>query len=55
MKKLHLLFSFLMVMAMTVSFSACSDDDDPAKKKNRHPIRIPTPPRRNPITTSISS
>lgn len=37
MKKLKFLFSILMVMAMTVSFNACSDDDNSGDTPNPDP------------------
>ncbi len=37
MKKLNLLFGILMAIAMTLSFSACSDDNDPATTPDPDP------------------
>ena len=37
MKKLNLLFGILMVIAMTISFSACSDNNDPTPDPDPDP------------------
>jgi len=47
MKRLNLLFSMFMVIAMTLSFSACSDDNDSTLP------RIQTRNRSSPITILI--
>ena len=47
MKRLNLLSGILMAVAMTLSFSACSDNNDP------DPPRIQTRNRNFPIITLI--
>lgn len=48
MKRLNLLSGILMAIAMTLSFSACSDNNDPAPTP-----RIQTRNRNFPIITLI--